>query len=244
MRLFDLFKKRTASKQDEISDSRDAKSQASVKDLIEKYAEKTAEDKKLWEEARKHCSPERLANLKEREYQFLQCIQRGGAEPRMAAAMYGFVLIEGKYIDRELYEQYMFLRSTTGDTSPNSPVIAMPKQDKTQDSKDIKAHILNPEMAERELQRSTHLFTHESRSDVENGWINYTTAEYFLSPDKKVILKDKSGVLDVHSAQNSHSHLFYFYIPFTVLNEFIDKYDTPEANKYRGISEENCEQYL
>lgn len=68
------------------------------------------EEVRLWEKAHRRCDPGRIRSLKEREYQYLQCFHRGGVEPEVAAKMYGFVLVNGRAVDQEVFYHYQQLK--------------------------------------------------------------------------------------------------------------------------------------
>ena len=103
---------------------------------------------------------------------------------------------------------------------------------------------LTKEYAEKELQNAKHLFTHESRYNDEQDFCHYSKIEYFLTFQKKILVKYKSSVADMHSLFNGHGSEYYYYTTFESLNNYIRQYSFPEWNKYLGISEENCEQFF
>lgn len=103
---------------------------------------------------------------------------------------------------------------------------------------------LEQKVAEREILYAKHLFTYESKDNDNNDFSHYTEYDYYLSSQKYIILRIKSCVADIHSLSNNSSSTNYYYLPFEYLNSHIRNYNIPEANKYLGISKENCEQYL
>ena len=103
---------------------------------------------------------------------------------------------------------------------------------------------LETEYAEKEIQQAKHLFTYESNYNDERDFSHYAKVEYFLTSQKKILVKNSSCIADIHSLSNNSSSKRYYYLPFEYLNNHIRNYNIPEANKYLGISEENCEQFF
>ena len=106
MGLFDRIRKKKIDKKPRAAQNE--KTNGSAMDNVTEKQDYSylRQELELWEEARKCFSAQ---YLEEKEYQFLQCIHRGGVEPDVAAEWYGFVIVNGHYEDREVYEQYQKL---------------------------------------------------------------------------------------------------------------------------------------
>ena len=103
---------------------------------------------------------------------------------------------------------------------------------------------LEKEYAEKEIQQAKHLFTYKSDYIDERDFSHYSETEYFLTFQKKILVKSGSWTIDIHSISNNSSFKRYFYLSFEYLNKHISNYNIPEANKYLGISEENCDKFF